>query len=197
VRRLAWPLLVLAAAAIVIAALFHPSLRRFRSDRAAPVDARGWDTAKAVVFVATPQRVVDRMLELAEVGKGDVVYDLGSGDGRIVITAARRYGVHAVGFEIDPELVQKSRDSIRKVGLRHLASIRDQDLFTADISHASVLTLYLLSQINLKLRPRILSEMRPGSRVISYRWDMGDWKPERTIIDGADTLYMWRVPGEK
>jgi alkanesulfonate monooxygenase SsuD/methylene tetrahydromethanopterin reductase-like flavin-dependent oxidoreductase (luciferase family) len=90
VRRLAWPLLVLAAAAIVIAALFHPSLRRFRSDRAAPVDARGWDTAKAVVFVATPQRVVDRMLELAEVGKGDVVYDLGSGDGRIVITEARR-----------------------------------------------------------------------------------------------------------
>jgi SAM-dependent methyltransferase len=149
-------------------------------------------------YVPTPREVVDRMLELAEVGKGDLLYDLGSGDGRIVITAARRYGVKAVGFEIDPNLVKRSRDNIREAGVEHLVEIREQDVRTVDFSPASVLTMYLYPAANLRLRPAILRQLKPGSRVVSHEFGMGSWKPDRTeqLMDSADhlrTIYLWRI----
>jgi len=138
------------------------------------------------------------MLELAEVGKGDLLYDLGSGDGRIVITAARKYGVKAVGFEIDPNLVKRSRDNIREARLEHLVEIREQDVRTVDLSPASVLTMYLYPAANLRLRPAIMRQLKPGSRVVSHEFGMGNWKPDRTeqLMDSADhlrTIYLWRI----
>lgn len=153
---------------------------------------------KIVPYVPTPQRVVDRMLELAQVKKGDVVYDLGSGDGRIVVTAAKKYGIHAIGFEIDPERIKESRENIRKAGVGHLVEIRQQDIRTVDLSRASVLTIYLLPQVNLMIRPNIWKQMKPGSRVVSHDFDMGDWKPLKVehLKDSSGwehTLYLWRV----
>lgn len=153
---------------------------------------------KIVPYVPTPQRVVDRMLELAQVKKGDVVYDLGSGDGRIVVTAAKKYGIHAIGFEIDPERIKESRENIRKAGVGHLVEIRQQDIRTVDLSRASVLTIYLLPQVNLMIRPNIWKQMKPGSRVVSHDFDMGDWKPLKVehLKDSSrweHTLYLWRV----
>lgn len=150
-------------------------------------------------YVATPQEVVDRMLELAEVRKDDVVYDLGSGDGRIVITAARRYGARGIGFEIDPNLVQLSRDNARRAGVSTLAEFRLRDVMTVDLSPASVVTLYLFHEANLSLRPRLLSQLRPGSRVVSHDFHMGDWVPDRVerLRDDAGkdhTLFLWRIP---
>lgn len=157
---------------------------------------------KIVPFVPTPQDVVERMLDMAQVKAGDVVYDLGSGDGRIVITAAKKYGVKAVGFEIDPSLIKESRENVKKAGLAHLAEIREQDIRTVDLSPASVLTMYLLPEVNLMLRPNIWKQMKPGSRVVSHDFDMGDWKPVRTenIKDSSGwdhTLYLWRVETKK
>lgn len=159
------------------------------------------ESKKIVPYVPTPQEVVDRMLELAQVKKGDVVYDLGSGDGRIVITAAKKYGVKAVGFEIDPERIKESRENIRKEGVGKLVEIRQQDIRTVDLSAASVLTMYLLPEVNLMIRPNIWKEMKPGSRVVSHDFDMGDWKPLKVehIKDKSDwehTIYFWRV-GER
>jgi predicted RNA methylase len=150
-------------------------------------------------YVPTPQEVVDRMLELAEVRKDDVVYDLGSGDGRIVITAASRYGAKAVGVEIDPRLVKAARDNIKAAGLEHLVEIREEDIRNVDLSAASVLTLYLYPTANLRLRSAILRQLKPGSRVISHQFTMGTWKPDRIdqITDSTGllrTLYLWRVP---
>jgi precorrin-6B methylase 2 len=156
----------------------------------------GLESKKIVPFVPTPQEVVEGMLELAQVKKGDTVYDLGSGDGRIVITAAKKYGARAVGFEIDPDLIKQSRGNIKKEGLEKLAEIREQDILTVDLSPVSVLTMYLLPSVNLKLKPKILSEMKPGSRVVSHAFDMGDWKPDKTVhIDGR-TVYLWTVPAK-
>jgi SAM-dependent methyltransferase len=149
-------------------------------------------------YVPTPHEVVDRMLELARVRKGDLVYDLGSGDGRIVITAAQRYGVKAVGFEIDPGLVKNSRDSIRAAGLEHLVEIREQDIRTVDLSPASVLTMYLHPAANLRLRSAIMRQLKPGARVVSHDFGMGNWKPDRIdqLTDSAGhsrTIYLWRI----
>ena len=153
-------------------------------------------------FVPTPQDVVDRMLELAEVAKEDILYDLGSGDGRIVMTAARRYGVKAVGFEIDAALVKESRESIRQAGLEHLVEIREEDIRTVDLSPASVLTLYLYPGANLRLRSAIMRQLQPGSRVVSHAFGMGDWGPDRvekfTDSTGLSrTIYLWRIARKK
>lgn len=156
---------------------------------------KSWESKKIVPFVPTPQDVVERMLELAEVKKGDIVYDLGSGDGRIVITAAKKYGVRAVGFEIDPKLVRESREKIRREKLEHLAEIREQDILTVDLSPATVLTMYLLPEVNLKLKPKILSQLKPGSRVVSHDFDMGEWQAEKVVnVGDSDTVYLWRIP---
>jgi len=157
---------------------------------------------KIVPYVPTPQEVVERMLELAQVKKGDVVYDLGSGDGRIVVTAAKKYGVKAIGFEIDPERIKESKENIAKAGVGNLVEIRQQDIRTVDLSGASVLTMYLLPEVNLMIRPNIWKQMKPGSRVVSHDFDMSDWKPLKTehIKDGSaweHTLYLWHVEAGK
>lgn len=156
------------------------------------------ESKKIVPFVPTPQDVVERMLEMAQVKKGDVVYDLGSGDGRIVITAAKKYGVRAVGFEIDPDLLRQSRESIRKEKLERLAEIREQDILTVDLSPATVVTMYLLPEVNLRLRPNVWRQLKPGSRVVSHDFDMEDWKPLKVehVKDSSGwdhTIYLWRI----
>jgi hypothetical protein len=154
------------------------------------------ENKKIVPFVPTPQEVVDKMIELGGVKKGDTHYDLGSGDGRIVISAAKK-GARAVGFEIDPDLVKESRENIKKAGVENLAEIRQQDILTVDLSPASVVTMYLLPDVNLKLRPNVLSQMKPGSRVVSHAFDMGDWKPDKTERVNGRTIYLWIVPAKK
>ena len=153
---------------------------------------------KIVPYVPTPQEVVERMLELAQVKKGDVLYDLGSGDGRIVVTAAKKYGVRAIGFEIDPARIKEATENIKKAGVGHLVEIRQQDIRTVDLSPASVLTMYLLPEVNLMIRPNIWKQMKPGSRVVSHDFDMSEWKPLKTenMKDSSNwdhTLYLWHV----
>jgi len=164
--------------------------------------AQDHESKKIVPYVPTPQDVVDRMLEMAQVKKGDVVYDLGSGDGRIVVTAAKKYGVKAIGYEIDPERIRESHENIKKAGVEKLVEIKQQDIRTVDLSGASVLTMYLLPEVNMMLRPNIWNQMKPGSRVVSHDFDMGDWKPVKTehVKDASGwdhTLYLWRVEAKK
>lgn len=150
-----------------------------------------------VPYVPTPQEVVDAMLELAQVKKGDVVYDLGSGDGRIPITAAKRYGVTATGIDINPQRVKEANANAQREGVTDRVTFRTADLFTTDLSPANVVTLYLLPEVNLKLRPKLLKELAPGSRIVSHAFNMGDWEPDETRnIDGR-TIYLWTVPPRK
>jgi SAM-dependent methyltransferase len=156
------------------------------------------DSTYIAPFVPTPQEVVDRMLELAQVSEADLLYDLGSGDGRIVITAAKRYRARAVGFEIDPTLVTRSQRNIKEAGVEALAEIREQDIRTVDLSPASVVTMYLYPGANLRLRGTIMRELKPGSRVVSHDFSMGDWKPDRVerMTDSGGflrTIYLWRI----
>lgn len=147
-----------------------------------------------IFFLGTPQPVVDAMLELANVKPGDVLYDLGSGDGRIPITAAKRYGIRAVGIEIDPALVAEARANARKAGVAHLVTFIERDLFLADIGEASVVTLYLLDRLNEQLRPKLLRDLAPGTRIVSHQFGMGDWRPEATRSIGRSDIHLWRVP---
>jgi SAM-dependent methyltransferase len=150
-----------------------------------------------VPYVATPLPVVDTMLQLAAVGRDDVVYDLGSGDGRIVIAAARDYGARGVGIEIDPRLVAESTRRAEQAGLGSRVRFTTEDLFQTDLRPATVVTLYLTRELNLRLRPKLLAELRPGARVVSHRFDMGDWRPERQVamdVDGRQyVVYLYRV----
>lgn len=155
-----------------------------------------FDNKKIVPFVPSPQEVVNKMIELAGVKKGDVVYDMGSGDGRIVIAAAKK-GARAVGFEIDGDLVKESRENIRKAGVENLAEIRQQDILTVDFSPASVVTMYLLPDVNLKLKPNLLKQLKPGSRVVSHSFDMGDWKADKVERADGRTIYFWTIPAKK
>jgi protein-L-isoaspartate O-methyltransferase len=161
----------------------------------ATVQAQDFDSKKIVPFVPTPQNVVDKMIELAGVNKGDVVYDLGSGDGRIVITAAKT-GARAVGFDVDGELVKESRENIRKAGVQDRAEIKQQDILTVDLSPANVVTMYLLPDVNLKLKPNLLKQLKPGSRVVSHAFDMGDWKPDKVERVDGRTIYLWTIPAK-
>ncbi|MDQ3288326.1 MAG: methyltransferase domain-containing protein [Pseudomonadota bacterium] len=146
-----------------------------------------------VVYVPTPPKVVDAMLKAAEVGKDDVLYDLGSGDGRIPITAARRWGTRGIGVEIDPQRIADARQGAKRAGVTDKVTFIEGDLFDTDLSKATVVTLYLLPSLNLRLRPKLL-ELEPGTRIVSHAFDMGDWAPEETIdVDGA-TVYRWTVP---
>lgn len=151
--------------------------------------------APDVIFVPTPQELVDDMLCLAGVKKGDVLYDLGSGDGRIPITAARRYGVRAVGIDIDPDRIREANENARKAGVTKLVEFRNEDLFQANWKEATVITLYLLPDLNLKLRPRLLKELKPGTRIVSHQFDMGDWKPDKKLEVNGRTVYLWTIPG--
>jgi SAM-dependent methyltransferase len=148
-----------------------------------------------VIYVPTPQPVVDAMLDLAQVKRGDVVYDLGSGDGRIVIAAAKKYGASGVGFEIDPALVKKARENAVAAGVSNRVRFVTQDLFTADLSKASVVTLYLLQSINERLRPKLVRQLKPGTRVVSHVFNMGpEWPPEQTITVERSRLFLWSMP---
>jgi SAM-dependent methyltransferase len=147
-----------------------------------------------VPFVPSPSDAVAAMLKLAGVTKGDVVYDLGSGDGRIVITAARRYGARGVGIDIDPARVAEGERNARAAGVADRVRFLQQDLFDADVRDATVVTLYLLPRINLRLRPKLLADLRPGTRVVSYGFDMGDWAPDGSVEVGSSTVYLWLVP---
>lgn len=166
---------------------------------AAPVPASSPDQTLRpdIFFLGTPQPVVDAMLELAEVKRGDVLYDLGSGDGRIPITAAKRYGIRAVGIEIDPDMVAEAREKARAAGVQHLVTFVERDLFLADIGEASVVTLYLLDRLNLQLRPKLLRDLAPGSRIVSHQFGMGEWRPEAARTVGRSDIYLWRVPESK
>jgi SAM-dependent methyltransferase len=150
--------------------------------------------APDVIYVPTPQPVVDAMLNLAEVRKGDVLYDLGSGDGRIPITAAKRFGVRATGIEINPERIREANANAEKEGVTDLVTFKEEDLFVTDFSNATVVTLYLLDRLNEKLRPRLLAELKPGTRIVSHAFRMGDWEPEQTVEVGSSTIYRWTVP---
>jgi SAM-dependent methyltransferase len=146
-----------------------------------------------VPFVPSPNDAVAAMLKLAGVTKADVVYDLGSGDGRIVIAAARR-GARGVGIDIDPARVAEGERNARAAGVADRVRFVRQDLFDADIRDATVVTLYLLPRINLRLRPKLLADLKPGTRVVSYGFDMGDWAPERSVEVGSSTVHLWVVP---
>jgi len=149
-------------------------------------------------YVPTPQSVVDRMLELAAVTSQDVVYDLGCGDGRIVITAAKKYGARGVGVDINPQRIQEAWANAKQAGVENLVFFQVQDAMTIDVSAASVVTLYLLTSSNLKLRPILTRQLKPGSRIVSHAFSMGDWKPTKTesIQDSTGykrTLYLWII----
>jgi SAM-dependent methyltransferase len=151
-------------------------------------------------YVPTPQHVVDKMLELAQVTANDVVYDLGCGDGRIVITAAKKYGAHGVGIDIDPERIRESAANAKAAGVEGLVSFRLEDAMKADVSPATVVTLYLLSSSNEALRPILTKQLKPGARIVSHAFDMGDWEPQKTELVPHETgynrtIYLWTVDG--
>lgn len=145
-------------------------------------------------YIPTPEPVVEAMLEMAEVGEGDVLYDLGSGDGRIPITAAKRFGVRAVGIEIDPQLIKVARRNAEEAGVSHLVEFRESDLFATDFSDADVVTLYLGDMLNLRLRPQLLEQLEPGARVVSHDFNMGDWAPEERRVVANRPVFKWTVP---
>lgn len=146
-----------------------------------------------VPFVPTPQNVVDAMLKLAGVKKGDVLYDLGSGDGRLVITAAKQYGVRGTGIDIDPQRIQEANANAKQAGVTNLVQFKNQDLFEADFHDATVITLYLLPGINMKLRPKLWKELKPGTRIVSHSFDMGDWQPDKTEDIEGRRIHLWTI----
>ncbi len=159
------------------------------------------DAPNLAPYVPTPQEVVDRMLALARVNKDDVVYDLGCGDGRIVITAAKKYGARGVGIDIDPQRIAESNANAKIAGVTSRVIFRLQDALKTDLTGATVVTLYLLSSSNLKLRPILTAQLKPGSRIVAHAFSMGDWTPETvdTFTDSAGssrTLYLWKADGK-
>lgn len=160
-------------------------------DENTPLGARTPD----VIYVPTPEAVVDAMLELAGVGPGDVLYDLGSGDGRIPIAAAKQHGIRAVGIDIDPVRIREANANALAAGVTDLVTFREEDLFQSDIGEASVVTLYLLQSLNVRLRPKLLAELKPGTRIVSHSFDMADeWEPEQTRQVDSRMIYLWTVP---
>lgn len=159
------------------------------------------DAPQLAPYVPTPAEVVDRMLQLGQVGKGDVLYDLGCGDGRIPITAAKRFGTRGVGVDIDPQRIAEANANAKKEGVSHLVTFRLQDAMATDVSEATVVTLYLLSASNLKLRPILTKQLKPGARIVSHAFSMGDWQPDKvdTFVDSSGTtrtLYLWKTDGK-
>jgi precorrin-6B methylase 2 len=157
--------------------------------------------APEVPYVPTTQVAVEAMLKLAGVTSDDVVYDLGCGDGRIVITAAKLYGARGVGIDIDPQRIREANENAKKAGVEQLVRFEENDLFKANIREASVVTLFLLTKVNARLRPKLLQELRVGTRVVSNTFDMGDWKPQKefTVDTGEEgyfskKLYLWTIP---
>jgi len=158
-----------------------------------------------VPYVPTTEAAVDAMLKLAGVTKNDVVYDLGCGDGRIVIEAAKQYGARGVGIDIDPQRIAEANANAKRVGVEKLVRFEENDLFKADFKDATVVTLFLLSSVNQRLKPKLLAELKPGTRVVSNTFDMGDWKPEKEfVVPNTDDdsflshrLYLWTIPAKQ
>ena len=169
---------------------------------ALPAAAAGQQTATQaplrspdVIFVPTPPEVVAAMLKVAKVGKGDIVYDLGSGDGRIPIAAVKDFGAaRATGIDIDPQRIKEATANLQKAGVGDRVRFLNQDLFTTNLSEATVVTLYLLPSLNLKLLPKLKAELKPGTRIVSHAFDMGDWVPEQKAQVSATSVYLWRIP---
>jgi precorrin-6B methylase 2 len=154
---------------------------------------RAPDRKLDVRYEPSPPEVVRVMLELGAVGPADVVYDLGCGDGRVVIEAAKR-GARGVGVDLDPDRVREARENARRAGVEDRVEIREGDLFQTDVAPATVVMLFLQPDLNLRLRPRLLAELRPGARIVSHWHDMGDWSPDRTIRVSGRNVYLWTVP---
>ena len=178
------------SAALVLAPTL-PALGWVNAARAQALDefARPLD----VPYVPTPMPVVDAMLDLAKIGKSDVVYDLGCGDGRIVVRAAQRVGCRGVGVDLNPERVREAKDNARKSNVTQLTRFEVGDVFEFDFSPATVVTMYLLPSVNLKLRPRLQKELKPGTRIVSHDFHMGDWAPEATREINRSRIYLWTV----
>ena len=190
---------LLALAAALAIAVPGPLLAQ--AQKKAP--SRGPD----VIFVPTPQEVVEDMLRLANVRKGDVLYDLGSGDGRIAITAAKKYGIKATGIDIDPQRIEEATENAKKAGVSDRVQFRQEDLFQANFRDATVVTLYLLPDLNVKLRPKLWNELKPGTRIVSHDYPLTGWIPEKYVqmdledkvaISGVTTtlIYMYVVPAK-
>jgi cyclopropane fatty-acyl-phospholipid synthase-like methyltransferase len=164
----------------------------------APASAQQPLRSPDVIFVPTPQEVVDAMLKLAKVTKNDVIYDLGSGDGRIPITAAKTYGARGVGIDIDPQRIKEATENLKTAGVGDRVKFLNQDLFTTDISEATVVTLYLLPSLNVKLIPKLNKELKPGTRIVSHAFDMSsdgtERKPKETLNVNGRTVYFWTIP---
>ncbi len=150
--------------------------------------------AQDVVYVPTKQAVVEAMLELANVQSSDIVYDLGCGDGRIVVTAAKKHGATGKGIDIDPERIAEANKNAQEAGVTDKVEFELANLFESDFSEASVVTLYLLNSLNLKLRPILLEQLKPGARIVSHSFHMGDWEPDQKITVEGATVYLWTVP---
>jgi len=150
-----------------------------------------------VVFVPTPYEAVDAMLKVAKAGKDDVVYDLGSGDGRIPIMAVQKYNAtRAIGIDINPERIREAEANLKAAGVGDRVRFLNEDLFEANIGDATVVTLYLLPSLNLKLIPKLLADLKPGTRIVSHAFDMGSWKPQQTLNVGGSTVYFWTIPAK-
>ena len=147
-----------------------------------------------VIFVPTPEEVVEAMLQVANVTKNDIVYDLGSGDGRIPVTAAKKYGARGVGIDIDPQRIKEANENVAKNNVGHLVRIMNADLFTTDISEATVVTLYLLPSLNVKLMPKLMKELKPGTRIVSHQFWIPGWPAEKTIRVDSSELFLLRIP---
>jgi SAM-dependent methyltransferase len=158
-----------------------------------------------VPYVPTTEEAVKAMLKLADVKQSDIVFDLGCGDGRIVIAAAKEYGAHGVGIDINPERIAEAKANAKKAGVENLVRFEENDLFDADIHQATVVTLFLLNSINLKLRPKLLKDLKPRTRIVSNTFDMGDWKPDKELVVGdpvegfslSHKLFLWTIPQSK
>jgi precorrin-6B methylase 2 len=181
-------LVVVAVAAAVALAWRSPASENTQQT------ARPLDIQPEVPYVPTREDVLAEMMKMAAVTKDDVVYDLGCGDGRIVITAAKDFGARGVGIDIDPRRIQESEENARKAGVSDRVDFIQGDLFEANISKASVVALYLLPSVNLRLRPKLLKELKPGTRVVSHNYDMGDWPPVKQTQIGDHMVYLWVIP---
>lgn len=195
------PLIVLSAVVLLLTARPHPLQAQNTDTTESPTvtttpPPSDGTMQSDVPFVRSPKEIVIRMLDLANVTANDTVYDLGSGDGRIPITAAQRYGARAVGIEIKPYLVEEARERAEQTVVEDLVEFRHGDLFEADFSEASVVTLYLLPDVNKRLRPLLFKQLEPGTRVVSHGFDMGAWEADKVVRYEDTFLYLWTIPEE-
>jgi predicted RNA methylase len=181
---------VLAFCLVGVAMAFVPAAI---SEQAAAQQQRSPD----VIYVPTPPEVVEAMLKMADVKKGDILYDLGSGDGRIPIMAAQKFGARATGIDIDPQRIKEANENAQKAGVTGQVTFKNEDLFQTNISDATVVTLYLLDSLNEKLRPKLMRDLKPGTRIVSHAFRMGDWQPEKSQEVNGRMIYFWTIPASK